>query len=297
MHDAIVAGYDGSPGARDAVALAARLAAATGRRLVLVCVRPPCVPEWGEGATVNEQLIARRAQTVLDAAPVDGDVERHLVADESIARGLRQFAEDEAAAAIVVGCPDRTRPGRIEAGTVAERLIHRSPCAVALAPRGYADEAGEGFRRIVVGYTQSDEARAALRTAAALARAGGAALRVVSVMAAAPGWTLDVPSGDASARELAHADLDRQLRALASSVPVEGRLLDGDPTERVLEQARGWADLIVAGSRGHGPTRALLLGSVSTGLLTRAEVPVLVTPRGADTELGERLPLAAGAGV
>ena len=74
-------------------------------------------------------------------------------------------------------------------------------------------------------------------------------------------------------------------------------MLEGDPTERVLEQANGWADLIVAGSRGHGPERRVLLGSVSAGLLARAEVPVIVTPRGADAELGERSPMPAGAGA
>jgi len=195
----------------------------------------------------------------------------------------------------VVGSPDRARPGRIETGTVAERLLHHSPCAVGLAPRGFAAAAGEGFGRIVVGYTASDEARAALRAAAGLARACGAVLRIVSVTGATgdEATATAPPSGAASAP--AQADLDRSLRALASSVEVEGVLLDGDPTERVLEQARSWADLIVTGSRGHGPLRAPVLGSVSSELLKRAEVPVLVLPRGAETELGEPAPLLSGA--
>ena len=197
MRDAIVTGYDGSRGARDALVLGARLAAATRHELVLVCVRPPRVPEWAGEDSHNAELIERRAQAVLDAAPVAPDVERHLIVDESVARGLQQFAEGTGASAIVVGCPVRTRPGRIETGTVAERLLRGSPCVVALAPHGYFDSDGEGFRRIVVGYTASDEARAALRTAAALARSCGATIRVVSVPDAAPAWSLELPAARA----------------------------------------------------------------------------------------------------
>ena len=190
-----------------------------------------------------------------------------------------------AASAIVVGCPDRTRPGGIEAGTVAGRLLHGSPCAVALAPRGYADRGGEGFRRIVVGYTPSDEARAALRAAAGLAQATGATVRVVSVVARAPTGARTHPATTRRRASACTPISTGSLRVLASSVSVEGHVLDGDPVERLLEQASGWADLIVSGSRGHGPVRQVELGSVSAALLARAEVPVLVMPRGAEFEL------------
>jgi nucleotide-binding universal stress UspA family protein len=280
VREAIVTGYDGSDGAHDAAALAQRLSEASGRELVLVCVHPPGPPDPWERA--------------LAAAPAPAGVERRLVAEESVAGGLRRFAESIAASAIVVGCPDRTRPGGIEAGTVAERLLHGSPCAIALAPRGYATAVGDGFHRIVVGYTPSDEARAALRAAAGLAQAAGATVRVVSVVTPPPAWSADPPGYDAAARARLHADLDRSLRVLASRVQVEGHVLDGDPVERLLEQASGWADLIISGSRGHGPARQVELGSVSAGLLARAEVPVLVMPRGAEFELVA--PALAGVG-
>jgi len=296
VQGAIVVGYDGSDGARDACTLGMRLAAAAGRPLALVCVRPLHIPEWAPDAADNEQLVVRRAQAALDAAPVGGDVERRLVAEDSVALGLQRFAEGIEATAVVVGCPDRAHPGRIDTGTVAERLLHGSPCAVALAPRGYAEDTGQGFRRIVVAYTPTDEARAALRAAAGLARACDAVVQVVSVKVSAPAWTVEVPSYDASALASLQADLDRSLRALASSVAVEGEVLEGDPVERLLERASGSADLIVAGSRGHGRARQVLLGSVSARLLAGARVPVIVTPRGADTELVAGPPSLAAAG-
>jgi nucleotide-binding universal stress UspA family protein len=38
----------------------------------------------------------------------------------------------------------------------------------------------------------------------------------------------------------------------------------------------------VMGSRGYGPVRAVLLGSVSGQLIATARVPIVVLPRGAD---------------
>lgn len=53
----------------------------------------------------------------------------------------------------------------------------------------------------------------------------------------------------------------------------------GDPA-RVLEAAaREGLDLLVLGSRGFGPLRRVLLGSVSSELVREAPWPVMVVPR------------------
>ena len=267
----IVVGYDDSDGAQDAAALGQRLARAAGRQLALVCVL--AAGEEGDAGGV-----ARPAPL----APLLSAIEPVVVRGASVAQGLISFAGPDAddAAAIVVGSPSRVPAGRIAVGTVAQSLLHGSPCAVALAPLGYAAGAAAGFSRIVVGYADSDESRAALRVAAGLGQAYGATVRVVFVT-------------DGSS---AHEELVRSLRRLAGLVETESLVLDGDPAERLLEQSRAWADLIVVGSRGYGPTRQVLLGSVSARLLAAADVPVIVTPRGAERELVELDGPAAGAG-
>lgn len=62
---------------------------------------------------------------------------------------------------------------------------------------------------------------------------------------------------------------------------VEPVVLNGAPVQALVEFAeRVCADLIVAGSHGHGRLDRLLLGSVSTGLVRNAPTAVLVVPHG-----------------
>jgi nucleotide-binding universal stress UspA family protein len=55
---------------------------------------------------------------------------------------------------------------------------------------------------------------------------------------------------------------------------------DGEP-EEVLPRVAGEVDLLVPGSRGRGPLRRALLGSVSRATLRHSPTPVLVVPRSA----------------
>jgi nucleotide-binding universal stress UspA family protein len=52
----------------------------------------------------------------------------------------------------------------------------------------------------------------------------------------------------------------------------------GDPRE-ILTEDSGELDLLVCGSRGYGPVRAVMLGSVSRVLAHSARCPLLVVPR------------------
>jgi nucleotide-binding universal stress UspA family protein len=76
----------------------------------------------------------------------------------------------------------------------------------------------------------------------------------------------------------------RRLQALAESLRVQGvdaaaLLVQGAIVETVLAQAESLdAGLIVVGSHGHGAAYDLLVGSISAGLIRKAEVPVVVVP-------------------
>jgi nucleotide-binding universal stress UspA family protein len=70
---------------------------------------------------------------------------------------------------------------------------------------------------------------------------------------------------------------DAILAAEERHVPCETEIVEGSPSEKILEvaQAHG-ADLIVIGSRGRGATKGTILGSVSSEVVHRSDRPVLV---------------------
>jgi len=161
------------------------------------------------------------------------------------------------------------------------RLAHDASCPVAVAPEGYE---GAVFARIGVAYAATPDGDQALDAAAALALAAGASLEAIAVDAPLPWLDLVQPEFDgvtlqaAYRGHLAHA-LDEAVRALPHRPVIEKRVLSGEPIE-LLTAESAELDLLVCGSRGHGPLGTVLLGSVSHALLETARCPVLVIPRG-----------------
>ena len=73
--------------------------------------------------------------------------------------------------------------------------------------------------------------------------------------------------------------LPADLVAEGRAIPVDSRRLDGAPAAALAEACEDGVDLLVVGSRGHGPMARVVLGSVSTRLVETSPCPVLVVPR------------------
>jgi nucleotide-binding universal stress UspA family protein len=141
---------------------------------------------------------------------------------------------------------------------------------------------------ILCGVDGSEDARAALRAAAQLS--GRLDVRLVAahvVQAVSPepalglGTGLRLVGGPTGELEAGRALLDHVLdeEGLADA---ERHVVYGFPADCLADLADDEdAELIVVGSRGRGPFKAALLGSVSTALIGVARRPVLVVPRGA----------------
>ena len=85
----------------------------------------------------------------------------------------------EDAGLIVVGSTHTGRAGRVMPGSTAERLLHGSPCPVAVAPKDYAHRTLGEPGIIGCGYDGTPAADGALDVAHRLAAATGARLRVI----------------------------------------------------------------------------------------------------------------------
>jgi len=95
------------------------------------------------------------------------------------------------------------------------------------------------------------------------------------------GWGADTGREDVDERM--RGRIDSAAGALPRGVRHSEELQIGAPAPLLLDATRN-LDLMVVGSRGYGPARRLLLGSVSGRLVREAHCPVLVVPRPAVPE-------------
>jgi nucleotide-binding universal stress UspA family protein len=280
----IVVGVDGTGSGLDAVALAVRLARATGAPLVVACVYPEGRRSSGDAAAVRGP--AAKALAAAEALAEEAAAEYRTVPSGSPARGLAELAEEEDAAMVVVGSHRGGAFGRVASGGTAERLLHGSGCPVAVAPRGYRKRVTDKLRRIGVAFVDTPDGHEAVRRAADLAARSGLPLTLYSVVSVHHDWFVPVavrPEEETlpiEVREDYQEALDRALAGLPDGVQATGELLYGEVVDELSMVGERGADLLVCGSRGYGPVRRVLLGTVSSVLVRQASVPVLVVPRG-----------------
>ena len=300
----IIVGYDGSDQGRDGLALGRMLAKATGATLLVANVfrhDVPLAPGWPK----NEEATRAGAEKVLsDAASMleDVEVETRAIGSSSAAWGLQDLAEAEGADLIALGSSHRGGIGRVLIGTVSDRLFHGAPCAVAVAPHGSCDRTDAALRVIGVAFDGSPESKAALAEAARLGEAAAATLRIFAVAESDIffGYSA-MPSADDQAelfrsqKEHLEREIAKALEGLPRELRAAGEVLSGEAADTIASKAEEGIDLLVMGSRGYGPARRVLLGSVSSKLARSAPCPLLVVPRTAERfERAGRAAVAVG---
>ena len=208
---------------------------------------------------------------------------RFRVLVRSASHGLRQIAEQENAQLIVIGPSHPSGLGRLRPRSVGEKLLSEGRLPVAIAPRGYA-QAEHSLNHIASAFDGSSESRRALEWAAHLTTGNAGQLRVISVHASMPVAGLGFAAQ--SVNPVLRQDLKREQAAAIAALggPVEGVVRDGSPAG-VLVKASREADLLVMGSRGHGPLPAALLGSVAHYVVRHAACPVVIHPHRAGKPL------------
>lgn len=244
MYRRILVGYDGRERSRDALALARGLAAIEGAALVLASaleLDPLATPQDAyERATAEaEDRLSASARELLGEVPF----RLRIVGGVAAPRALTELAEAERADVIVLGSTHHGGIGRVHPGSVGASLLHGAPCAVLIAPTGFAAREQLEIASIGVGFDGRDQSGHAREVAAALATDLGASLETITV--------------------------------------AEG---EGDPSEALVGRSAE-LDLLVVGSRNHGPLRRALIGSVAAEVIHSASCPVLVVPRSGELGL------------
>jgi nucleotide-binding universal stress UspA family protein len=297
----ILIGVDESERSEDAIAFGRRLAGISSAPIGVVCAFPyNAYPARAGNAVYRDYLrddAAKTANRMRESLGIENAFVR-LIAEPSAARALDRAAERDQAAMIVVGSTHTSRRGRVLPGATGERLLHGSPCAVAVVPDGYRTQDAEPIRRIGLAYDGSPEADLALAAAVELARVFHAALAIVSVVDPRLSTTSPMLGTEDYHRagEEAEEAMDDRLTSVAAElsadIPARTVRLTGDPAERLVEYSTG-LDLLVLGSRRYGPARAVFAGGVSGRVIRNAHCPVIVVPRGAETPLGTLFDSAA----
>jgi nucleotide-binding universal stress UspA family protein len=130
--------------------------------------------------------------------------------------------------------------------------------------------------RIVVGYDGSESAKRALERASSVATDRDQVVVVAAAESRARAAITEGAHLDPSEIQRRRDDLD-EAQAFLSERGVEAESIEaqGDPGAVIVEAAKD-ADLVIVGTRGLNPLKRILLGSVSSQVVHRADCDVLV---------------------
>jgi nucleotide-binding universal stress UspA family protein len=280
-------------------ALGAELARLAGAPLVLAAAYPidaaahpidaaadSTYPEYWESREAETERVLGRVRFAIEraAGPPLVIATMAVPAARSLARALHEVADREDAGMLVIGSSVRGRLGRVLPGAVTDRLLHGAPCPVTVAPAGFSpNDAAQSPRLVGIAFVETPDGYAALNAGRAIAEQAGALVRVLTVkepldlLAVGPPGTMATVDAERMRTEAAERVLAAGLDAVPGRRSAGGEVLAGPPAD-ALAAASADLDLLVCGSRGHGPARTLALGGTSHALVRKATCPVMVVP-------------------
>ena len=268
----IVAGYDGSPGAAQALRWAAREAWVRGTTLTVCLAWTPDHMELPTESALCDlarrhgQEILARGLPYVESVLGPGRVRADLAAG-SAAQVLRE--RSRAAEMVVTGSRGQGELPGLRLGSVSWQVAGHASGPVVVV-RGAWRPANRPPGPIVLGADGSPAGQAALTFAFEEAALRDVPLVTVCALTDAPGRL-------GGSRQL-EEDFDQAVAAAAKEHPevsVDRHVLPGAPRAALLAAAAG-AQLLVVGARGRGGFDEMTLGSIAQAVLLYAPGPVAV---------------------
>ena len=297
--------YDSSPAAATAVGAAAALFPGARASVVTVSAPPPTSAAMLQ--QVAPTLSPGSVQSTIDELWAEATEGARAMAEEGVARAaahglqaevatvpphastweaLLAAAHDEGADVLVCGARGRSGFSRALLGSTSTSLLHHADLPLLVVPDGSGTLDGP----VLIAYDGSDAAKQAIDVAGRLLSGRPALVVHVWESQFRRGLTMRVLAQGAMAGIV--EQLDGALAEAAAATTDEGvalaRAAGLEASGETLEASAGiWrvvasaarthdAAVVVTGARGIGGARSALLGSVSSGLIHNAELPILV---------------------
>lgn len=274
---------DGSAPSDAAVAWGVREAIMHRVPVTLMYAVPPVVVGWPVGQLYEEmpqwqkddaQQVIDRARKTATAASRDGESPeiRTETVYSSVVPALIAASED--AWMVVTGAQGLGPLGRLLLGSVTTGLIHHAHCPVAVIRSGAEPDPGAPVLLGIDGSPASEAATALAFDEASRRGVGLLALHVWSDVGVFPVLGMDWHDRENEGHEI----LAERLAGWQEQYPdvrVE-RILHCDKPSHWLVEESERAQLVVVGSHGRGGFPGMLLGSVGSGVVQAAQVPVIV---------------------
>lgn len=285
-HGRVVAAFDGSASSRVAATWAVAEAGARGVGLTLLHAVIPPVSSSGLGIGLPPSL------DLIDELQAEATAQLQQLGRELSVDNLDTVVRigapsgvileaSESAELIVIGSRGRGGFTGLLLGSVGGQVAAHAECPVVVI----RDRPLPTGRSIVVGVDGTTGSQSALAFAFDEASRHGYSLVAVHAWDVPAYDLLVVPNGPVPIPLTDVADSEIRLTAEVLSgfredypdVVVEERLIRA-PAVQALVGAAADAAMMVVGTRGHSPAVGALLGSVSNGVLHKAQIPVCVVP-------------------
>lgn len=293
MFNKVLIATDEQTSGRDAIALARRLVSPTGK-VILANVHPRFGAREDDDGGAFEGVEREVALDFLDSVNRELGLNAEVcsIGSNRVGAGMHRLADRTQADLLVLGSSAGGRKGRILLTDETRHAIDGAPCAVAVAPLGYADAYGP-IMEIGIAYNGSGESRSAIGVARALAHELGAGLTAFEAL---PLPIYDISPGVWSTlEEVIRNQRKAACDRIAEETGLRASAACGDTVDE-LAMFSGIVDLLVVGSRSYGPLGRLVHGSTTHRLLRYARSPLLILTRGARLQ-GTSLPRQSLAGL